>query len=139
MIWARLSAGEVITETCLFARHIASPKSLSGPLKPDSSHAPSVRAAPNRCCAPALQPYRRQHMSSNRDLVAPLDTFARRHLGSDSADIAAMLRLLDPPSLDALADAAVPPQIRLSRPLSLPAAAGESAALAELLSLIHIS
>ena|SRR5664279_473819 len=40
MIWARLSAGEVITETCLFARHIASPKSLSGPLKPDSSHAP---------------------------------------------------------------------------------------------------
>src|SRR5664280_2662774 len=71
-------------------------------------------------------------MSSNRDLVAPLDTFARRHLGSDSADIAAMLRLLDQPSLDALADAAVPPQIRLSRPLSLPAAAGESAALAEL-------
>lgn len=43
-----------------------------------------------------------------------------------------MLRLLDQPSLDALADAAVPPQIRLSRPLSLPAAAGESAALAEL-------
>ena len=71
-------------------------------------------------------------MSSNRDLVAPLDTFARRHLGSDFADIAAMLRLLDQPSLDALADAAVPPQIRLSRPLSLPAAAGESAALAEL-------
>ena len=71
-------------------------------------------------------------MSSNRDLVAPLDTFARRHLGSDSADTAAMLHLLGQPSLDALADAAVPPQIRLPRPLNLPAAAGESAALAEL-------
>ena len=71
-------------------------------------------------------------MSSNRDRVAPLDTFARRHLGSDSAETAAMLRLLGQSSLDALADAAVPPQIRLARPLDLPAAAGESAALAEL-------
>jgi len=71
-------------------------------------------------------------MSSNRELVAPLDTFARRHLGSDSADITAMLRLLDQPSLETLADAAVPAPIRLSRPLQLPAAAGESAALAEL-------
>jgi glycine dehydrogenase len=71
-------------------------------------------------------------MSSNRDLVAPLDTFARRHLGSDSADTAAMLRLLGQPSLEALADAAVPAQIRLPRSLNLPAAAGESAAIAEL-------
>jgi glycine dehydrogenase len=71
-------------------------------------------------------------MSSTRDLVAPHDTFARRHLGPDSADTAAMLRLLDQPSLEALADAAVPPQIRLPQALNLPAAAGESAALAEL-------
>ena len=71
-------------------------------------------------------------MSPNRDLAAPLDTFARRHLGSDSADTAAMLQLLGQPSLEALADAAVPPQIRLPRPLDLPPAAGESAALAEL-------
>jgi glycine dehydrogenase len=71
-------------------------------------------------------------MSSNCDRFAPLDTFARRHLGSDSADMAAMLRLLGQPSLESLADAAVPPQIRLSQPLKLPAAAGESAALAEL-------
>src|SRR5207237_9338698 len=34
--------------------------------------------------------------------------------------------------LDALADAEVPPQIRLERPLNLPAALGESAALVEL-------
>jgi glycine dehydrogenase len=71
-------------------------------------------------------------MSSNRDLVAPLDTFARRHIGPDSADTAAMLRLLDQPSLEALANAAVPEQIRLPQSLNLPAAAGESAALAEL-------
>jgi glycine dehydrogenase len=74
-------------------------------------------------------------MSSNRDLVAPLDTFARRHLGSDSADTAAMLGLLGQPSLEALSDAAVPPQIRLPRALNLPEAAGESAALAELRSI----
>ncbi len=43
-----------------------------------------------------------------------------------------MLQLLGQPSLEALADAAVPPQIRRSRALNLPAAAGESAALAEL-------
>jgi len=47
-------------------------------------------------------------MSSNCDRFAPLDTFARRHLGSDSADMAAMLRLLGQPSLESLADAAVP-------------------------------
>jgi glycine dehydrogenase len=71
-------------------------------------------------------------MSSNRELIAPLDTFARRHLGPDSTDTAAMLLLLDQPSLEALADAAVPPSIRLPKPLNLPAEAGESAALAEL-------
>jgi glycine dehydrogenase len=71
-------------------------------------------------------------MSSNCDRFAPLDTFARRHLGSDSADLAAMLRLLGQPSLETLAEAAVPTQIRLSQPLNLPAAVGESAALAEL-------
>ncbi len=43
-----------------------------------------------------------------------------------------MLDLLDYPSLDALVDAAVPSHIRLRAPLSLPAAIGESAALAEL-------
>jgi glycine dehydrogenase len=71
-------------------------------------------------------------MSSSRDLLAPTDTFARRHLGEAAADTAAMLKLLGYPSLDALVDAAVPPHIRLGRPLDLPSAAGESAALAEL-------
>jgi glycine dehydrogenase len=70
-------------------------------------------------------------MPSPRDLLAPLDTFARRHLGPDAAATAEMLQLLGQPSLAALVDAAVPAAIRRG-PLNLPAAAGESAALAEL-------
>ena len=65
------------------------------------------------------------------DLLAPNDTFARRHNGPDVSEEAAMLALLAQPSLDALIDAAVPPHIRRDA-LNLPAAAGESAALAEL-------
>jgi glycine dehydrogenase len=70
-------------------------------------------------------------MSTSRDLLAPLDTFARRHNGDSAGDTAAMLQLLGHASLDALVDAAVPAHIRRA-PLTLPAAAGESAALAEL-------
>ena len=71
-------------------------------------------------------------MESSRGLLAPLDTFERRHSGSPDADVAAMLNVVGFASLDALADAAVPADIRLKRPLKLPAAVGESAALAEL-------
>ncbi|MBI4625261.1 MAG: glycine dehydrogenase (aminomethyl-transferring), partial [Verrucomicrobia bacterium] len=70
-------------------------------------------------------------MSPHHDLLAPTDTFARRHLGESADDTAAMLETLGQPSLDALVAAAVPPQIR-REPLRLPAAIGESAALAEL-------
>ncbi len=71
-------------------------------------------------------------MASPRDLLAPLDTFERRHTGSPDADVAAMLKTVGYDSIDALADAAVPANIRLKRPLKLPAAASESTALAEL-------
>ena len=70
-------------------------------------------------------------MSSLRELLAPTDTFARRHHGESAADTASMLGALGYPSLNALADAAVPAAIRRG-PLALPEAAGESAALAEL-------
>ena len=70
-------------------------------------------------------------VTANRQLLAPLDTFARRHLGPAATEKAEMLQLLGQPSLEALADAAVPATIRRG-PLNLPAAAGESAALAEL-------
>jgi len=70
-------------------------------------------------------------MLSSRDLIAPLDTFARRHNGDSPADTAAMLKLLGHAALDSLVDAAVPAHIRRG-PMNLPPAAGESAALAEL-------
>ncbi|QYM79860.1 aminomethyl-transferring glycine dehydrogenase [Horticoccus luteus] len=73
-------------------------------------------------------------MSISREALAPTDTFPRRHLGPAAAEIAAMLPILSQPSLDALIDAAVPAAIRRG-PLALPAALGESAALAELRSL----
>ncbi|MCC6416471.1 MAG: aminomethyl-transferring glycine dehydrogenase [Opitutaceae bacterium] len=71
-------------------------------------------------------------MPSPRDLIAPLDSFERRHTGSPDAELAEMLRATGYASLDALTDAAVPPHIRLPKPLNLPEAIGESAALAEL-------
>jgi len=73
-------------------------------------------------------------MPSHSDLASPNDTFARRHLGDCAADTAAMLSDLGYASVDALVDAAVPDHIRRG-PLNLPAAAGESAALAELRSI----
>jgi glycine dehydrogenase len=70
-------------------------------------------------------------MSSPRDLLAPADTFPRRHHGADDAETAAMLALLGYASTDALVDAAVPAHIRREA-LKLPAAASESTALTEL-------
>ncbi len=66
------------------------------------------------------------------DPLRPLDTFARRHLGSGPAETAAMLDLVGYPSLDALIDAAVPANIRLGRPLNIPLGLSESEALGEL-------
>jgi glycine dehydrogenase len=65
-------------------------------------------------------------------LLAPTDVFAPRHNSLPPAEQARMLSPLGQPSLDALIDAAVPPAIRLEKPLSLPAPLSESAALAEL-------
>ena len=66
------------------------------------------------------------------DALRPLDTFARRHLGSSEEETAKMLDLVGYPTLDALIDAAVPSNIRLRRPLALPMALSESEALSEL-------
>ena len=60
------------------------------------------------------------------------DQFVSRHLGPRPADIAAMLQVLGYPSLDDLVDAIVPPDIRLKRPLALPAALTERRALEEM-------
>ena len=66
------------------------------------------------------------------DLLSPTDSFARRHIGPNPAETAEMLKLLGFSDLDGLIDAAVPKQIRLPRPLQLPAARGEHETLEDL-------
>ena len=65
-------------------------------------------------------------------LLAPCDSFLRRHLGSTAPEVAQMLALLGQPSLDSLIADAVPAAIRLAAPLSLPPGRGEHETLAEL-------
>ncbi len=60
------------------------------------------------------------------------DRFADRHIGSSPEEVHEMLRVIGFPTLDAMIDAAVPPQIRLAKPLSLPPAGSEHEVLAEL-------
>jgi glycine dehydrogenase len=60
------------------------------------------------------------------------DQFARRHIGPSPEQTRDMLHLLGYPSLAALIDEAVPSQIRLRRPLQLPAARSEHEVLAAL-------
>ncbi|MBP8845588.1 MAG: glycine dehydrogenase (aminomethyl-transferring), partial [Thermoanaerobaculia bacterium] len=55
---------------------------------------------------------------------APLDTFARRHLGAGASEIEAMLATIGVASLDALIDETVPASIRLGRALAFEAPAG---------------
>ena len=69
--------------------------------------------------------------ATGRELDPPAD-FASRHIGPDAAEIAAMLRLLELPSLDELTARTVPAAIRLARPLDLPPPVSEEQATAEL-------
>src|SRR6476660_4413308 len=64
-----------------------------------------------------------------------VDSFAHRHIGPNKSARAAMLAELGFENLDELADATVPGNIRLDRPLNLPDAKSESEALEELRSL----
>jgi len=61
-----------------------------------------------------------------------VNSFARRHIGPNEGEVAAMLSELGFESLEALIDAAVPKNIRLNRSLNLPEAKSEIEALAEL-------
>jgi glycine dehydrogenase len=60
------------------------------------------------------------------------DRFVRRHIGPDAVQTRQMLELCGFESLDAVADAAVPAQIRLRKPLNLPASRSEYGLLGEL-------
>jgi len=70
--------------------------------------------------------------SSSTSALAPTDTFVHRHIGPDEAEVAEMLAVLGYPSLDALIEATVPPQIRTEAPLHVGRARGEHELLAEL-------
>ncbi|PYG96953.1 glycine dehydrogenase (aminomethyl-transferring), partial [Arthrobacter stackebrandtii] len=61
-----------------------------------------------------------------------LNPFLHRHLGPDGAEQQAMLNVLVVASRSELIEQTVPPGIRLNRPLDLPAALDEQAALAKL-------
>ncbi len=60
------------------------------------------------------------------------DSFARRHIGPNEDEVAAMLSEVGFEGLSALIDAAVPKNIRLDRQLNLPEAKSEMEALVEL-------
>jgi glycine dehydrogenase len=53
------------------------------------------------------------------EVLAPSDTFARRHIGPSQAEVAEMLAALGYKSLEELAAATVPAGIRLNKPLAL--------------------
>ncbi|MFL5541043.1 MAG: aminomethyl-transferring glycine dehydrogenase [Longimicrobiaceae bacterium] len=55
----------------------------------------------------------------DRSALTHSDTFVRRHVGPDAAEIARMLETLGYDSLDALIDATIPASIRMRRPLML--------------------
>jgi glycine dehydrogenase len=76
-----------------------------------------------------------QTMSTQSNPVNLLDFndgFARRHIGPSDADIQVMLQTLGFDSLDALADAAIPKDIRLDAELDIPEPRGEHEFLAAL-------
>ncbi|MEA5511377.1 aminomethyl-transferring glycine dehydrogenase [Crocosphaera sp. UHCC 0190] len=69
------------------------------------------------------------------NLLTSTDTFVKRHIGPNNEEIDIMLKVLGFSTLDQLIDATVPQAIRLSKPLNLPAAQSEYAALAQLKSI----
>jgi glycine dehydrogenase len=70
---------------------------------------------------------------TERALAMPgADEFVRRHIGPRPDDITDMLHTLGYDSLDAMTDAAVPKDIRLSKPLALPRAQSEFDVLRDL-------
>ncbi len=64
--------------------------------------------------------------------LAPAGEFVDRHIGPREREIAEMCAAIGKPSLEAVIDAAVPEQIRTSRPLELPPPLSEAEALARL-------
>jgi glycine dehydrogenase len=79
--------------------------------------------------------------STTQDSTAPAGArpFVDRHIGPDEAAVTEMLKVVGFDSLDALMDAAVPGRIRATDVLSLPGAASEAQAAAELRALADLN
>jgi glycine dehydrogenase len=71
-------------------------------------------------------------LKEKSSLMDPVDTFVDRHIGSGDGDLDEMLQVVGFNSLDELAAAVVPDEIRLGRELALGKARGERELLAEL-------
>jgi glycine dehydrogenase len=76
-------------------------------------------------------PTQRRHLKS----LEPGANFIPRHIGPSDAEIGEMLKLLGAASLDEFIDRAVPKKLRSKRPLELPPAKSERAALSYLRSM----
>src|SRR6266536_1269288 len=70
--------------------------------------------------------------TDSMDWLKHPDRFVNRHIGPSPADIDEMLAVLGHQSLDGLVDAAVPANIRLAKPLNLPAGRSEFGVLNEI-------
>jgi glycine dehydrogenase len=68
-------------------------------------------------------------------MIFDFESFSTRHIGPDPAERDAMLKACGAASLDALIDEAIPPRIRLLKPLQLPSGQSEYEFLRELRSL----
>ncbi len=66
------------------------------------------------------------------DFIEIQESFVNRHVGVDPTDEKSMLEAIGHTSLSGLADAAIPPSIRLKRGLDLPAPASETEATSQL-------
>ena len=73
-----------------------------------------------------------QHNVSSSEVLAPTESFVKRHIGPSADELEQMLKVLGFSTLDALIDQAVPSAIRVNQPLQLPEAQSEYAALAKL-------
>jgi glycine dehydrogenase len=77
-------------------------------------------------------PQAEKSSAPGRDEADNLSSFVARHIGPNDEEISAMLAAVGFESLEALIDATVPKDIRLTRALDLPAGKSEQEALAEL-------
>jgi len=81
---------------------------------------PNTAASPSNVVPHAAgSPPNTQPPGSGGAAFGPLDTFPRRHIGPEEADIGAMLGTLGYRTLDELTNATVPASIRLAKPLTI--------------------